>query len=100
LGLKGDEMTKLKKDKPPWEVSAMVYDAGSNRPIVVQITPCELIVRQKGRRRGYSLPWAACYDAAVRGFVRERDKAARDLRKSLGRKPTQAEVAKFMEAGK
>lgn len=73
-------MRRIEKPCPPWEVSATIRDGGSPRPIVVRITPYEIEVRQKGRRRSYSLPWQAVYMAAVRAAVEE----ARQNRRKKG----------------
>ena len=90
-------MTKLQHEKPPWEVCATVRDSGDVRAIVVQVTPDEVKVRQKGRRRGYSLPWEAVYFLAVESYVRRRERVARRMKKDLGRRPRAGEIDREMK---
>ncbi len=74
-------MTQLTKHRGPWRVSATVFDSGEARPMVVEFDPYNLTVRQHGRRKGYSLPWAAVYVIAAQA---EADRLRREKR--AGRK--------------
>ena len=59
-------MYVIKKEKPTWEVPALVRDQGAYRPLVIVVSPDGLLIKQKGRRRFYFLPWAIAYTAAVK----------------------------------
>lgn len=62
-------MNKITKQRGPWLLRSEVRDGGRPRPIVIEVDPDELTLRQKGRRRRYRLPWEAVYVMAVRAEV-------------------------------
>lgn len=78
-------MRRIAKDCPPWEVRAEVRDGGATRPLVIEVGPCELRIRQKGRRKAYPLPWAAIYVMAAKAEA-ERLAKERRSRKGLERR--------------
>lgn len=90
-------MTKLKRDKPAWETLGTAWDRGSRRPIVIRIQPEGVTISQKGRRMKYHLSWSAVYLAAVESHVNRRARVTRILKKSLNRRPRQAEIDKVMK---
>lgn len=75
-------MREITKACPWWQVLATVRDAGQVRPLLIQVDPCGLELRQKGRRRGYSLPWGAIYELAAVAQARENARAKREAKKA------------------
>lgn len=69
-------MRKIERQSPPWEVRATVRDGGRIKPLVIRVTPYEIEIRQKGARRGYSLPWQSVWVEAALAAAKL-DKAAR-----------------------
>lgn len=78
-------MRRIEKQCPAWELRAEVRDAGQDRPIVIQIDGDEVRLRQKGRRRAYSIPWQAVYTLAARAEADRirREKAEKRKAKKL-----------------
>jgi len=53
------------------ETAASIRDAGRLLPIIVEIHPAFMLLRQKGCRRKYSLTYQSAYLFAVRQAVEE-----------------------------
>lgn len=58
-------MTNLAKRK-----TRLRFEVGSavrGRPLIVEATPYLAVIREKGRRRRYEIPWDAIYWLAIKG---------------------------------
>jgi hypothetical protein len=53
-------------------------------PLVVELTPFDVTIREKGTQRGYTVPWMAVYELGTRLKARE-DERERKIDKAIKR---------------
>jgi len=67
-------MRKITKPTPSMELATEIWEQGKTAPLVIRVGPQEVEIRQKGRKHGYSLPWAAVYEFAIQARAKETGK--------------------------
>ncbi len=59
-------MTQIKyKEKPIWRETATLVRERGIRPLLVALTPDGLLIRAKGLRNPYLLPWRSAHERAA-----------------------------------
>jgi len=67
------------------ETAASIRDGGKLLPIIIEIFPGYLTLRQKGRRRRLTLDYGAAYMVAARALADDRRREKMQARKAKAR---------------
>jgi hypothetical protein len=80
-------MTQIKQRPLKRETATSIRDGGKLLPIIVELHPGYLVLRQKGRRRGLVLDYSSAYVMAAQALADERRRAKVQARGGKVRRP-------------
>lgn len=72
-----------KADKP---VRRETFTSNRGRPLVIELNPTFLVVREKGRRHGYTVTYSQVFNVGARNAAEELRRAKAEARKARSKR--------------